>query len=72
MLLGIGLFLTVDSECRLDALITYYVFVIYLAVFNRWISACVTVCGCFLKVLGLFLMVDSEFVAAYRGSLNFF
>ena len=67
------LFLTVDSECRRDALIMDYVLFIVLAVFNNRMSARVIVCGCILPVigLGLFLTVDSVFVAACGWSLDF-
>ena len=58
----LGLFLTVDSECRIDALIKYYVLLIDLAVFNNLVLVCVIVCGCIMPRHGLLLMVDSEFV----------
>ena len=72
MRLEIGPFLTVDSECRIDALIKYYVLLVDFAVFNKLMLACVIVCGCIMPGLGLLLMVDSEFVTACCWSLDFF
>ena len=66
------LFLTVDSECRIDALFMYYVLLINLAVFSYLILACVFVCGCFMPGLGLRLTADSKIVAACRRSLDLF
>ena len=67
----LGLFIMVDSECRIDTLLKYYVLFIDLAAFNYLMSACVIVCGCAMPGLGLCLMGDSMFVAACRRSLEF-
>ena len=64
MLAQPGPFLMVDSECRLTALIMYYVLLIGLAILKDRMSACVIICGCVLPGLGLLLMVDSQFVGA--------
>ena len=64
----LGLFLTVDADCRIDALIKYYVLLIDLAVFNNLALACVIVCGCIMPGHGLLLMVDSEFVCVCHRS----
>ena len=71
MLAELGLFLTVDSECLLDALIAYNVLLIDLAVFEKRMSACVITCGRILSGFGLFRRVGSEFVAACCRGLNF-
>ena len=56
MLPELGLFLTVDSECRLDALIMYIILLIDLAMCGTWMSACVITCGCVLSGFGFCLM----------------
>ena len=72
MQLELGLFLTVDSVCRIDALMKYYFLLIDFAVFINLMLACVIVCGCIMPGFGLLLMVDSVFVAACCRSLDFF
>ena len=61
----------IDSECRIVALIMYYVLVIDLAVLNDRTSAYVIICGCILPGIGLLLKV-AEFVAASCRGLDFF
>ena len=72
MLLEFGLFLMDDSEYHLVASIMCYIVLIDLAAFYNRMSACVIIRGCILPGLGLFLMVDSEFVAACCQGLDFF